>query len=256
MARVMVTGASGGIGAAIAKQFAARGHALVVVARRQALLERLCSELVDLGATDADYRVVDLADPAQVAALANDFAQLDVDVLINNAALGHWDYTWNMPLAKLQSMISLNVNAVAVLTAAFSSSNRDRPARLINVASGAGYALFEGTIPYSASKFFVTALTEGLAAELASQDRPMRAQLFAPGPTGTDFGVNSLDGSTMAATRRADRGRIEVHTPTHAAELAMELFDSDATVGAVLPDMSFALHGGRHPIGNLIDPDW
>lgn len=256
MANVMVTGASGGIGAAIAKQFASRGHELVVVARRQALLEPLCSELIDLGATDADYRIVDLADPSQVEDLANDLSDIGVDVLINNAALGHWDSMWNMPVEKLQSMISLNVNAVAVLSTVFANLNHDRNARLVNVASGAGYALFEGTIPYSASKFFVTALTEGLAAELATQHRPMRAQLFAPGPTGTDFGTNSLDGSTMKAPRRTDRSPIKVHTPTHAAELAMELFDSDAVVGAVQPDMSFALRGGRHPIGNLIDPDW
>jgi short-subunit dehydrogenase len=155
-------------------------------------------------------------------------------------------------------MISLNVTALAVLTTAFSRLNRDRPARLINVASGAGYALFEGSFAYSASKYFVTALTEGLAQELATQGRPMRAQLFAPGPTATDFGVGSVEGSTMAAVRERDRSRssIKVHSAQQAAQHAMELFDSDAVVGAVRPDMSFSLLGGRHSIGNLIDPDW
>lgn len=256
MTKVMVTGASGGIGAAIARQFAARGCELVVVARRESILDALCDELLDLGAVTAEYRVADLSDLDQIHDLADDLPELELDVLINNAGLGHWDSTWDMPVEKLCSMISLNVTTVAVLTTAFSRLNFGRPARLINVASGAGYALFEGAIPYSATKYFDTALTEGLAQELATQGHPMRVQLFAPGPTATDFGVASLDGSTMAATRRRDRSGIRVHSAQQAAEHAMELFDSHAVVGAVQPDMSFTLRGGRHSIGNLIDPDW
>ena len=258
MTKVMVTGASGGIGAAIARQFAVRGSELVIVARRESALEALCDELLKLGAPTATYRTADLSDLDQVYELADDLDELGLDVLVNNAAVGHWDSTWDTPREKLCSMISLNVTALAVLTTAFSRLNRDRPARLINVASGAGYALFEGSIAYSASKYFVTALTEGLAQELATQGRPMRAQLFAPGPTATDFGVGSIEGSTMAAVRERDRSpsSIKVHSAQQAAQHAMELFDSDAVVGAVQPDMSFSLLGGRHSIGNLIDPDW
>ena len=79
-------------------------------------------------------------------------------------------------------MIDVNVSAVAILSLAFSQLKREEPARLMNVASGAGYALLEGSIPYCASKFFVTAFTEGIAEELSSQKLPVRAQLLAPGP--------------------------------------------------------------------------
>jgi len=255
MAIVMVTGASGGLGAAIAKQFARRGDRLIAVARRQSLLEALQSELLAAGASGAEYRVVDLSDAKQVQVLADDLPELGVEVLINNAALGHWDYTWETTPETMRTMISLNVSAVAVLTAAFSQLRHQQAARLMNVASGAGYALFEGAIPYSATKFFVTALTEGLAQELASQGYPMRAQLLAPGPMATDFGVNSMDGSRMVRSERAIEG-IRIHTAEEVAEHAMQLYDSDAFVGSVRPDMSFALSGGLHSVGSLVDPSW
>ena len=84
-------------------------------------------------------------------------------------------------------MIDVNVSAVAILSLAFSQLKREEPARLMNVASGAGYALLEGSISYCASKFFVTAFTEGIAQELSSQKLPVRAQLLAPGPIATEF---------------------------------------------------------------------
>jgi short-subunit dehydrogenase len=250
MAKVMVTGASSGLGAEIAKRFAQRGDHLVVVARRESLLESLQAELLASGAASAEYRVVDLADAEQVQHLANDLPELGIEVLINNAALGHWDYTWDTTPDTMRSMIAVNVSAVGVLTAAFSQLRHQQAARLMNVASGAGYALFERSMPYSATKFFVTALTEGLAVELASQNHPMRAQLLAPGPIATDFMINALDGSKMVPSDN-DMAGIQFHTAEEVAELAMQLYDSDAMVGAVQADMTFKLSGGLHPVGQL-----
>jgi len=250
MAKVMVTGASSGLGAEIAKRFAQRGDQLVVVARRQSLLENLQAELLASGASSAEYRVVDLADAGQVQNLANELPELGIEVLINNAALGHWDYTWDTTPETMRSMIAVNVSAVAVLTAAFSQLRYQQAARLMNVASGAGYALFESSIPYSATKFFVTALTEGLAQELTSQNHAMRAQLLAPGPIATEFMINALDGSKMP-TSENDLEGIQFHTAEEVSELAMQLYDSNAMVGAVQPDMTFTLSGGLHAVGQL-----
>lgn len=250
MANVMVTGASSGLGAAIAKQFASRGDSLIVVARRESLLENLQAELFTVGAASAECRVVDLADVEQVQKLADELPKLGIDVLINNAALGHWDYTWDTTSEMMRSMIAVNVSAVAMLTAAFSQLKHQQEARLINVASGAGYVLFESSIPYSATKFFVTALTEGLARELASQKQVMRAQLLAPGPIATEFMLNALDGSKIVPTEQDTKG-IKYHTAEEVAEFAMQLYDSKAMVGAVQPDMSFVLSDGLHVIGRL-----
>ena len=253
MTNVMITGASSGLGASMAKLFAARGDHLHLIARRKPLLEKLQAELLAAGAPSVEFRVVDLADEVQVQQLADDLPKLGIDVLINNAAFGHWDYSWGTSPDKMRAMIDVNVSAVAILSLAFSQLHREQPARLMNVASGAGYALFEGSIPYSASKFFVTALTEGIAQELVSQKLPMRVQLLAPGPIATEFMVNAMQGSKM--TEMSADG-IEFHSADHVAELAMQLYDSDAVVGAVQPDMSFSLSGGRHQVGQLTGGDW
>lgn len=250
MAKVMVTGASSGLGAEIARQFARRGNHLTIVARRRSLLKDLQEELVALGASGAEFRVIDLADAQQVQNLASDLPQLGIDVLINNAALGHWDTVWDTTPDMMRSMLAVNVSAVAVLTTAFSRCRHQQPARLMNVASGAGYALFEEAIPYSATKFFVTALTEGLARELASHNYPMRAQLLAPGPIATEFLANSLEGSKKVIAEGAT-SEIQFHTAAEVAEFAMQLFDSEAMVGAVQPDMSFTLSDGLHAVGQL-----
>ena len=251
MTKVMVTGASSGLGAEIAKNFAGRGCELVVVARRQSLLEELRVDLLEAGAASAEYRVVDLSNSEQVEALTSEFSTLGIDVLINNAAIGHWNYTWDTTPETMQAMIAVNVSAVAILTAAFSQLRHEQQsARLMNIASGAGYALFGGAIPYSATKFFVTSMTEGLALELASKNLPMRAQLLAPGPIQTEFLVNSLKESKMVFGEE-DMAGVKYHTAKEVADYAMQLFDSNLLVGAVQPDMSFVMSDGLHPVGQL-----
>ena len=130
----------------------------------------------------------------------------------------------------------------------------------MNVASGAGYALFESSIPYSATKFFVTALTEGIARELRSQNHPMRAQLLAPGPIATEFMTNAMKDSSMRLDASeldpADGNGIRFHSADEVAAFALQLYDSDAMVGAVQPDMTFKLGEGRHPVGQLFEASW
>jgi len=251
MTMVMITGASSGLGAAIARQFADRGDSLYLIARRESLLEELKVELLAKGAPSVEFRVVDLGDETQVQQLADDLPNIGVDVLINNAAFGQWDYSWDTTPEKMRAMIAVNVSAVAVLSVAFSHIKHEQPARLMNVASGAGYALFESSIPYSASKFFVTALTEGMALELNSRKLPLRAQLLAPGPIATEFMMNAMEGSKMPAMN-ADG--IQFHTAEQVAEFAIQLYDSNSVVGGVQADMSFVLSDGIHPVGQLIDP--
>lgn len=256
MANVLITGASSGLGAAMARQFARRGDSLTLVARRKHLLEGLQAEFLSEGAARVEYQVVDLEDETQVQKLADDLPKLGINVLINNAAFGHWDYSWDTTPEMMRSMIAVNVSAVAVLSLAFSQIKHVHPSRLMNIASGAGYALFESSIPYSASKFFVTALTEGIAQELSTQKLPMRAQLLAPGPITTEFLINAMEGSKMDAMSAEGTDKIQFHTPEQVSEFAMQLYDSDAIVGRVQSDMSFLLSGGLHQVGQLFDAEW
>jgi uncharacterized protein len=140
-------------------------------------------------------------------------------------------------------MIDVNVSAVAILLLAFSQLKREEPARLMNVASVAGYALFEGSISYCASKFFVTAFTQGVAQELSSKELPVGAQLLAPGPIATEFMPKAMKDSKMSGM---SVDGIEFHGAEHLARLAMQLFDSDAVVVSVEPNMSFSLSGGQY----------
>lgn len=255
--KVLITGASGGLGAAIAKLFASRGYELILVARRQPLLESLKTELMAVGSPVVQYRVVDLADEIQVQKLADELPKLGVDVLINNAALGQKGYSWEISPETAQTSIDLNVRAVAILSLEFSKINRERHSRLMNVASGAGYALFEQSILYSATKYFVTALTEGIAQELKSQKLPMKAQLLAPGPMATDFFTNSMDDSKSNPID-IDLSNFKLHTAEQVAEFAMQLYESGSDVGAVQPDMTFSLSDGKHRIGQVLSGnyDW
>ena len=251
MAKVMITGASAGLGAEIAKGFARRGDELVLVARREALLGALSAELLEAGASAVRCIAADLADGA---GLERVLAALTVDggpdVLVNNAALGHWDASWDTPPEKLRTMIDLNVRALAELSTAFARVRHETSATLMNVASGAGYALFDAAIPYSATKFFVTSLTEGMDAELRRRGHPMRAKLLAPGPIATEFLARSVEGSSMAPVQ-LDASDVRFHSPGEVADFAMALFDSEFCVGAVQPDMSFVLRDGVHSSGSL-----
>ncbi len=127
----------------------------------------------------------------------------------------------------------------------------------MNVASGAGYALFEQSILYSATKYFVTALTEGITQELKSQKLPMKAQLLAPGPMATDFFSNAMDDSN-GNLLDIDLSKFKLHTAEQVAEFAMQLYESGSDVGIVQPDMTFSLSDGKHRIGQVLsgDYDW
>ena len=186
----MIIGACVGLGASIAGRFAACGDQLYLIARRKSLLEDFQADLLSVGATSVEYRLVDLADRSQTQQPAEDLPKRGIDVLINDAGFGQLDFTEDTLPERIRAMI--DVNALALLSLAFSQLKREEPARLMNVASGAGYALFEGSIPYCASKFFVIAFTEGIAQQLSSQELPMRPQLLAPGPLATEFMSNAM----------------------------------------------------------------
>ncbi len=163
---VMVTGASAGAGRSMAKRFAAAGFDIVAVARREELLAVLVTEIESEYGVRVTPVCADLTLPRAAERVYDEVRPLGVSVLVNNAGIGDWNYAWDVGVERLHEMIDLNVRALSVLSVLFVRDNKDRDAQLINVASGAGYALFVGAAPYSATKFFVTALTEGIHHDL------------------------------------------------------------------------------------------
>jgi hypothetical protein len=185
----------------------------------------------------------------EVYELYNKANKIGIDILINNAGLGEWNFVWDTNLEKLNSMIDLNARSLAILSTCFVRDNLNRDACLINVASLAGYSLFSTAIPYSASKFFVTAFTEGLIHDLKIANSPFRAKLMAPGPIDTEFTKISLAETKLG---NLDISKVQFHTPQQIADFTYQLYTSDKPVGMVdLASMGFILSETVHASASI-----
>ena len=166
----MVTGASSGIGAAIARQLAGWGCDVLLVARRADRLAALAAELHATHGVRADWISLDLAESGSAekllaAAYANG---ADVDILVNSAGFGAYQYFHHTPWDRNAAMIRLNVVALAELTQRFLQVmlRQSRPAYVLNVSSIAAFIPMPFLANYSATKAYVQVFTESLAAEL------------------------------------------------------------------------------------------
>jgi short-subunit dehydrogenase len=184
----LVTGASSGIGAAIARELAARGHTLVLVARRKEKLDELAAELreefgiraesvgCDLGKAASRQRL-----PARIESLG-----LEVSVLVNNAGFATGGPFHEADPARELEQVRVLVEAVVALTSAFLPAmvRRGRGA-ILNVASTAGMQPLPYSAGYSAAKSYVLTFSEALHQEVHGAGVTVTA--LAPGPVSTEF---------------------------------------------------------------------
>lgn len=184
---VLVTGASSGIGAALAEALAERGHGVILVARREDRLDDLAERLADRYGVQAAGIRADLARSSDRRSLLKAVERDGRDVvgLCNNAGVSRiGPFLEQSPEAR-DAMIRLNVNAVQDLTSALLPRMVDRGAgAILNVASIFAVAPVPGQLVYAATKAFMQSFSEGLHAELAGTGVSCTA-LF-PGPTRTD----------------------------------------------------------------------
>lgn len=182
----VVTGASSGIGADIARELADRGHGLTLVARREDKLRELAEELA--GRVRVEVIACDVADADARAGLFDEVAGrgLTVDILVNNAGIGTIGSVAKTDVDKEVAQVRVNVEAVIDLStrAVQQMVARGRGA-ILNVGSTAGYHPFPGQVGYAATKAFVKTYTEGLRGELAGTG--VTVALLAPGPVRTEF---------------------------------------------------------------------
>jgi short-subunit dehydrogenase len=195
----LVTGASGGIGAELARELARHGHDLVLAARSVAPMEALAAELNALGSA-ATVIAVDLGKPGAAASLADDIARrgLAVDVLVNNAGLGAAGRFDRCDPARISEVIQVNIVALTELTRLLLPGMVERGhGRIMLVASVAAFQPGPRMAAYFASKAYVLSLGEALAYELRGTG--VSVTTLCPGATATQFfAVAGADNSVMA----------------------------------------------------------
>jgi uncharacterized protein len=188
MPTALITGASGGIGAAFAIELAQRQHNLILVARSEAKLQQLAAKLQQEFNILVEIIVQDLTAPGATTAVFDAVIQKGwtVDLLVNNAGLGDYGAFGDRPLAKQVGILQLNIVALVELSHLFLSGMRDRKSgSIINVASIAAFQPMPYLSIYAATKAFVLSFSEALWAE--NKDLGIRVLALCAGPTESDF---------------------------------------------------------------------
>lgn len=185
MRTALITGASSGIGAEIAKRLDSLGFSVILTARRADRLQALAAELTN----EAEVITADLSQHSECLRLYDEVKDRKGSVLINNAGFGMIGDFEKTDLDRELSLIDVNCGAVHILTKLFLNDMiaRDR-GYILNVGSSAG--LMSGgplMAAYYASKAYVVSLTQGIAEELRARGSRVGISVLCPGPVETEF---------------------------------------------------------------------
>ncbi len=184
----LITGASSGIGAAIARKLAAQGLQVMLVARRRERLESLAKEIRSAGG-NVRILAADLRCEADRELLCEQAG--DTDLLVNNAGLGWYGYGDKMSWKTAQEMLQVNVEAVVQLSLSFLTRMRQRnTGHIINIGSISGSLPSQGIALYGATKSFLDNFTTALHRELTGTN--VHVSVVRAGPVRTEFGAAAL----------------------------------------------------------------
>ena len=209
----LITGASAGIGVALAWTFARQGHGLMLVARREQNLLRLADEIAAQGHTQPLCLAADLSRSDAVGQIAEAMERhaVEPDHVVNNAGFGLLGLAGALDRAEQVAMVDVNVRALTDLSLAFVDALERRRGGILNVASVAAFLPGPGMAVYYASKAYVLSFSEALHWEL--RPRGIRVTALCPGPVPTEFQARAgfrkdtgTDVLTQSAERVADIG--------------------------------------------------
>jgi uncharacterized protein len=183
----LITGASAGIGVALAWQFARNGHALVLTARRGARIESLAGDIAGAGFARPVTIAADLATAAGIDALAAALAErgLEPAIVVNNAGFGLFGPAAGLDRERQLTMIDVNARALTDLSLRWLKGIKRHRGGILNVASVAGFLPGPGMAVYHATKAYVLSFTQALHAELSAHG--VRVCALCPGPVATEF---------------------------------------------------------------------
>lgn len=228
---VLITGASSGIGKALAQQFASEGFDIVAVASNAAKLEAAAAELRAAHAVDVITIAKDLTLAEAPQELYEEIGSrgITIDILVNDAGVGQGGTFAESPLDKDIEIIRLNVEALTRLTKLFLKDMLLRDSgRILNVGSVAGFQPGPLLAVYHATKAFVNSFSEALAEEL--KDTKVSVTLLCPGPTDTAFFARA----ELEDSRIFESGMLM--EPAEVAEIAYDALMNGERV--VIPGMS------------------
>jgi short-subunit dehydrogenase len=209
---VLITGASEGIGAACAAEFARAGAQLSLTARNAAGLA------IAARGTDALIVAGDITDDAVRRQVVDSTMERfgRIDILINNAGRGSYQPSWNISLEDVRRLMELNFFSLLALTQlVVPHMQKQRKGLVVNVGSIGGKVVLPWMTVYSASKYAVGALTEGMRMEL--RDQGVSTMLVCPGYVRTGFQRNVISGRVPAPVERGRKFAID------AAECALAI---------------------------------
>jgi short-subunit dehydrogenase len=192
---ILITGASQGIGAALARAFARYPVKLALLARSEQKLLSLAVELNQLPGVQALPVIADISQKAAIQRAMTHIAEAfgPVDILVNNAGVGMHSPAGQMDEATARQLFDLNFwGAIAMTEAVLPEMRRRKDGLIINISSIVGRRAMPGIGIYSASKFALNAYSESIRVEL--KDENVRVVSFYPGVTVTNFGENLLTG--------------------------------------------------------------
>ncbi len=208
---VLITGASSGIGYALAERFAQTKHALVLVARNQEKLTTMAQEFKQKYGVEVMTVVKNLNEPEAGQYIFDTLKEKNicVDILINNAGLGNYGKFFQTDLKTEQEIMQVNMVALTELTKMFLNGMQERKyGKILNVASTAAFEPGPFMAVYFASKAYVLSFSEALDEEL--KDSNVQVSVLCPGPTSTNFQKRAFNrdefffGSTMDVDTVAD----------------------------------------------------
>ncbi len=188
MAFALITGASGGIGWALARELASRKHDVLLIARSESNLISHCHELHEKFGITAEYLSLDLSIADSALTVRDWLLEKDygIDILINNAGFGSWGNIKNIEREELNQMMRLNMLTLADLCKVLLPLLEGHPKSFIlNVSSTASYQAVPTLATYAATKAFVLFFSRGLRWDL--KETTVSVSCLSPGSTSTGF---------------------------------------------------------------------
>jgi short-subunit dehydrogenase len=200
----LLTGASGGIGSALAKALAKQGYSLILQGRNEQKLNTVLESLTGEVAGSHRILIADLTNQTQRTRCLNEaFANGPIELLVNAAGISEFNAFENVPPEKIKTMFDVNLLSPILLTQDFLQRvGKQQPCTVINIGSTLGAIGFAGFNIYCASKFGLRGFTESLARELA--DTNVRVAYFSPRTTKTQINSDKADEMNQALGNKID----------------------------------------------------